>query len=121
MTSVTEARLVVAGGPNGGAAYPLRLGDQVIGPQGDPDVPIGSGEAGPRHAHVYWDGAHATVTDTGCGNGMLVNGSRVVGAQHLRSGDVIRVDGVELRYEDPIAPADVEAAGSGAVPARMKG
>lgn len=119
MTSAKEARLVVAGGPDGGARYPLRLGDQVIGPGGDVDVPIGSDGVGPRHAHVYWDGANATVTDTGCGNGTLVNGSRVAGAQPLRSGDVIRVGDVELRYEDPIAPADVRGGEHGrAVPAR---
>ena len=100
MAGTIGARLVVFGGSGDG--FPLRLGDQVIGTE-DAELShasFGVENARREHAHVYWDGSTATLTDAGFRDGTLVNGDRVVGAQRLRSGDVVRVGGVELRYEE---------------------
>jgi pSer/pThr/pTyr-binding forkhead associated (FHA) protein len=95
MAGTNEAHLI----GTGGIGFALRLGDQVIGPAGA-DMALGSAEVGRKHAHVYWDGTTATLTDAGCANGTLVNGDRVVGAQRLRTGDVVRVGGIEFRFEE---------------------
>jgi pSer/pThr/pTyr-binding forkhead associated (FHA) protein len=95
MAGTNEAHLI----GRGGVGFALRLGDQVIGPAGT-RVAVGSADVGRLHAHVYWDGTTATLTDAGCANGTLVNGDRVVGAERLRTGDVVRVGTVELRFEE---------------------
>lgn len=95
MAGTNEAHLI----GRGGVGFALRLGDQVIG-QVAAGVAVGSGDGGRMHAHVYWDGTTATLTDAGRANGTLVNGDRVVGAQRLRTGDVVRVGSVEFRFEE---------------------
>lgn len=95
--------LVVAGGPRSGERYPLRVGDQVIGRSETADVIVGAGDVSREHAHVWWDGTTATITDAGSSNGTEVNGYRIVGSQALRRGDVLRLGSAELRFETPDA------------------
>ena len=95
MAGSNEAHLI----GRGDVGFALRLGDQVIGPA-DAGVAVGSVDVGRTHAHVYWDGTTATLTDAGCANRTLVNGDRVVGAQRLRTGDVVRVGSEEFRFEE---------------------
>ncbi len=99
MSGSSGARLVIEGGPRGGERYPLRLGDQVIGRADTADVILGAGDVSREHAHIWWDGATATITDAGSSHGTEVNRYRVVGSQTLRRGDLIRLGSAELRFE----------------------
>ena len=96
MVGTNEARLIASGG----VGFELRLGNQVIGSAGESEAAVGSAAADRKHAHVYWDGTTAPLTDAGCGDDTLVNGDRMVCAQRLRTGEVVRVGSVELRYEE---------------------
>ena len=95
--------LVAAGGPRSGERYALRVGDQVIGRAETADVIVGAGDVSREHAHVWWDGTTATITDAGSSHGTEVNGYRLVGSQALRPGDVLRLGSAELRFETPDA------------------
>lgn len=92
-------RLVIAAGSRSGERYPLRLGDQVIGRADTADVVLGAGDVSREHAHVWWDGSMATVTDAGSSHGTQVNGYRIIGTHVLRPGDVLRLGSAELRFD----------------------
>jgi hypothetical protein len=99
MMRTAEARLVVLGGGTSGDGYALRLGDQVVGRDGTADLVLSAPDVSRRHAVIRWDGVTASVTDVGSKLGTEVNGYRIVGSQAIRSGDVVRVGSVRLRFE----------------------
>jgi pSer/pThr/pTyr-binding forkhead associated (FHA) protein len=92
-------RLIVTGGPRNGFVYPLRLGAQLIGRADNADVLVDSQDVSRKHAQVSWDGTSAVVVDAGSRSGTIVNGHPITGTCPLRSGDVLQVGSVELRFE----------------------
>jgi Inner membrane component of T3SS, cytoplasmic domain len=120
-------RLVIAGGPRSGERYPLRLGDQVIGRADTADVILGAGDVSREHAHIWWDGATATIADAGSSHGTEVNGYRIVGSHALRPGDLLRLGSAELLFETqdvehttgPMRPVASEGASAGGVGNRV--
>lgn len=99
MSGSNGPQLVIATGPRSGERFPLRVGEQIIGRAGTADVVLGGVDVSRDHAHVRWDGSTAIITDAGSSNGTVVNGYRILGAQALRSGDVLRLGSAELRFE----------------------
>ena len=106
MSEPQIARLVISAGPRSGERYPLRLGDQMIGRAETADVVLGAGDVSREHAHIWWDGAVATITDAGSSHGTEVNGYRIVGSHALRPGDLVRLGSAEVRFEIPDAEQD---------------
>jgi pSer/pThr/pTyr-binding forkhead associated (FHA) protein len=53
-----------------------------------------------RHARIEVRGDGAWVQDLESTNGTFVNGSRIVGAQRLGAGDVLRVGETDLLVEE---------------------
>ena len=60
-----------------GHAYPLRMGDNVVGRGVQCDVRLESSLVSRRHALIHWDGQSATIADLGSTNGVLLNGQRL--------------------------------------------
>jgi pSer/pThr/pTyr-binding forkhead associated (FHA) protein len=56
--------------------------------------------ASARHARIELRGDGAWVQDLDSTNGTYVNGARVVGAQRVRGGDVLRVGETDLLVEE---------------------
>jgi pSer/pThr/pTyr-binding forkhead associated (FHA) protein len=56
--------------------------------------------ASARHARIEVRADGVWVQDLESTNGTYVNGSRVVGAQRLDTGDVLRVGETDLRVEE---------------------
>jgi hypothetical protein len=80
-----------------GRDFPLRQGITVLGRGDRADIRLPDTGISRRHAQVSFDGDHAVLTDLGSTNGTLVNGQRV-SEQLLRSGDLIQLGGVTLKY-----------------------
>ena len=53
-----------------------------------------------RHAEALVEGGAWWIVDTGSTNGTYVNGARVVGAQRVNAGDVVRVGDTDLVVEE---------------------
>jgi hypothetical protein len=108
---VGEPRLVVVSeGPLAGRTYPVRPGAQLLGRGAEAGVLVDSPELSRRHAWLRWDGAGASIADAGSRNGTAVNHRRVTDACELRHGDVIRLGGVELRFESRSGRGDTTTA-----------
>ena len=56
--------------------------------------------ASARHARIEVRGDGVWVQDLDSTNGTFVNGSRVIGAQRIDPGDVLRVGETDLRVEE---------------------
>lgn len=56
-----------------------------------------------RHAAFSADATQATVKDLGSRNGILVNGTKVSEAS-LRSGDVVQIGHLQVRFVDEVGP-----------------
>ena len=95
--------LVVQRSPN------LETGSEI--PVGSTPVTIGRGDqndlvldgdefASARHARIEARGDGVWVQDLDSTNGTFVNGARVVGAERMSPGDVVRVGETDLRIEE---------------------
>ncbi len=96
-------RLVVQRSPSleAGAAVPLDSAPLTVGRGGQNDLVLAGDQfASARHARVEVRGDAVWVQDLDSTNGTYVNGARVVGAQRLEPGDVLRVGETDLRLEE---------------------
>jgi pSer/pThr/pTyr-binding forkhead associated (FHA) protein len=91
----TPARLVDM---RGGRRYDLQRGDCVIGRGAACDIVIEGTDISRRHARITMGPRGAQIIDESA-NGTYVNGERVDASCALHTGDVVRMGGVELRYE----------------------
>jgi hypothetical protein len=99
----TSVRLVVRRSPSldEGAAFALNAAPLTLGRGGQNDLVLEGDEfASSRHARIEVRGDGAWVQDLESTNGTFVNGSRVVGAQRLGAGDVLRVGETDLLVEE---------------------
>jgi hypothetical protein len=109
--SAGEPRLVVVStGPLAGRTYAVQAGTQLVGRGPDARVLLDSPEVSGQHAWLRWDGATASIADAGSRNGTAVNDRPLTGAQELHHGDIIRLGGVEVRFEAPSGSRDAPTA-----------
>jgi hypothetical protein len=71
----------------------------TIGRGGENDIALDDDFASARHARVEPRRDGVWVADIGSTNGTYVNGARIAKPRRLAPGDVIRVGGIDLRYE----------------------
>ncbi|HXH98452.1 MAG TPA: FHA domain-containing protein [Gaiellaceae bacterium] len=100
--SARSARLVVEQSPSfeAGDAFLVDSAPLTIGRAGENQIVLAGDEfASAQHARVEARRGGVWVHDLGSTNGTFVNGERVVGAQRLSPGDVLRVGATNLRLE----------------------
>jgi hypothetical protein len=99
--------IVISPGPLLGVFYELRRGEVVVGRGDEADVLVASPTLSRKHAYVSWDGVVAQISDAESTNGTRVNGRSVSKKRRLKTGDVIQLGEVDLRFETPtpIAPS----------------
>jgi pSer/pThr/pTyr-binding forkhead associated (FHA) protein len=56
------------------------------------------------HCRIRKAGESFVVEDAGSANGTRLNGALVRGAQPLCSGDVVKIGGTEITFDDPLSP-----------------
>ena len=98
-----SVRLVVQRSPSleEGGEFLLNSAPVTVGRGGQNDLAlIGDDFASARHARIEVRGDGVWVQDLESTNGTFVNGARVVGAQRLDDGDVLRVGETDLRVEE---------------------
>ena len=98
-----SVRLVVRRSPSleNGSEFPLNSAPVTLGRGGQNDLVLDGDEfASARHARIESRGDGVWVQDLDSTNGTYVNGTRVVGAQRLDPGDVLRVGETDLVVEE---------------------
>jgi Inner membrane component of T3SS, cytoplasmic domain len=101
-TSRRSVRLVVQRSPSldEGYEFPVNSAPLTLGRGGQNDLVLeGDDFASARHARIEARGDGVWVQDLESTNGTYVNGARVLGAQRLDPGDVLRVGETDLRVE----------------------
>jgi hypothetical protein len=96
-------RLVVQRSPSldEGDEFPLNSAPVTVGRGGQNDLVLEGDEfASARHARIEARGDGVWVQDLDSTNGTYVNGGRVVGAQRVKAGDVLRVGETDLVVEE---------------------
>ena len=95
--------LVVQRSPSleAGAIFPVDSAPVTIGRGGQNDLVLDGDEfASARHARIEARGDGVWVQDLDSTNGTFLNGARVVGAERMSPGDVLRVGETDLRVEE---------------------
>ena len=98
-----SVRLVVQRSPSldPGAVFPVDSAPVTVGRGGQNDLVLDGDEfASSRHARIEARGDGVWVQDLDSTNGTFVNGARVVGAERMSPGDVLRVGETDLRVEE---------------------
>jgi hypothetical protein len=98
-----STRLVVQRSPSleEGDEFQLNSAPVTVGRGGQNDLVLsGDDFASARHARIEVRGDGVWVQDLESTNGTYVNGARVMGAQRLDPGDVLRVGETDLRVEE---------------------
>ena len=96
-------RLVVQRSPSldEGDEFPLNSAPVTVGRGGQNDLVLNGDEfASARHARIEARSDGVWVQDLDSTNGTYVNGGRVVGAQRVKAGDVLRVGETDLIVEE---------------------
>jgi len=84
-----------------GDEFPINSAPVTVGRGGQNDLVLaGDDFASARHARIEARGDGVWVQDLDSTNGTYVNGARVMGAQRLDPGDVLRVGETDLRVEE---------------------
>ena len=95
--------LVVQRSPSleAGAKFPVDSAPVTVGRGGQNDLVLDGDEfASARHARIEARGDGVWVQDLDSTNGTFLNGARVVGAERMSPGDVLRVGETDLRVEE---------------------
>ena len=95
--------LVVQRSPSldAGAVFPVDSAPVTLGRGGQNDLVLDGDEfASARHARIEARGDGVWVQDLDSTNGTFLNGARVVGAERMSPGDVLRVGETDLRLEE---------------------
>jgi hypothetical protein len=95
--------LVVQRSPSleAGAVFAVDSAPVTIGRGGQNDLVLDGDEfASSRHAKIEARGDGVWVQDLDSTNGTFLNGARVVGAERMSPGDVLRVGETDLRVEE---------------------
>jgi len=95
--------LVVQRSPSleAGSTFQLESAPLTLGRGGQNDLVLDGDEfASARHARIEARGDGVWVQDLDSTNGTFLNGARVVGAERMSPGDVLRVGETDLRLEE---------------------
>ena len=95
--------LVVQRSPSlkAGAMFPVDSAPVTIGRGSQNDLVLDGDEfASARHTRIEARGDGVWVQDLDSTNGTFLNGARVVGAERMKPGDVLRVGETDLRVEE---------------------
>jgi hypothetical protein len=98
-----SVRLIVQRSPSleEGDEFAINSAPLTLGRGGQNDLVLeGDDFASARHARIESRGDGVWVQDLDSTNGTYVNGARVLGAQRLDPGDVLRVGETDLRVEE---------------------
>ena len=104
-TKRRSVRLVVHRSPSleEGEEFPLNSAPVTVGRGRQNDLVLDGDEfASARHARIEMRGDGVWVQDLESTNGTYVNGARVVGAQRVGAGDVLRVGETDLVVEEDV-------------------
>jgi hypothetical protein len=83
------------------AMFPVGSAPVTLGRGGQNDLVLDGDEfASSRHARIEARGDGVWVQDLDSTNGTFLNGARVVGAERMSPGDVLRVGETDLRVEE---------------------
>ncbi len=96
-------RLVVQRSPSleAGAEFEIDSAPVTVGRGGQNDLVLDGDEfASARHARIEARGDGVWVQDLDSTNGTFVNGDRVVGAERMSPGDILRIGETDLRVEE---------------------
>ncbi|MCK9459979.1 MAG: FHA domain-containing protein [Proteobacteria bacterium] len=117
-----HARLVMVAGPEAGAEYDLTVNLYVIGRSEEANLRIDDPSISRAHARLDGDEQAWTISDLDSINGILINGTRR-DDYLLKSGDVIELGIVKLRFVAPGEPYEyvpLEAAAAPPPPQKAK-
>jgi hypothetical protein len=95
--------LVVQRSPSleAGAMFPVDSAPVTVGRGGQNDIVLDGDEfASARHARIEARPDGIWVQDLDSTNGTFLNGARVVGAERMHGGDILRVGETDLRVEE---------------------
>lgn len=113
LPSSEAPRLVCLSGPLRGREYPLRRSIAPVGRSADNVVQIDHPSMSRRHCRLELAGGEWKIFDESSANGVRVNGEPYAAAT-LRSGDVLELGHVRLRFCPPGEAFALPAARSGA-------
>ncbi len=102
-TARLAPRLVFQNGARQGEEFIVRKSTTLLGRSDSCDITLPDQLVSRRHCHIIWDGVYYTLEDLRSTNGTFVNDQRLVEPHILHSGDVIRVAGTSLSFNDPQA------------------
>ncbi len=110
------AKLVVLNEGLTGQSFELKAEKTTIGRVEDNNFALPVGSVSSHHCEVLLRGKEVVVKDLNSTNGTFINGQQVTKEAVLAPGQTLRLGQVEIRLEDPNAPA-APAAPAGAAPA----
>ena len=90
--------LRVVAGPDIGRAYPLPIGEHVIGRSAQADIPVTDSMVSRSHATLQVTADALSVTDAGSANGTQVAGARITGAHAVPTGQQVQVGDDVLEF-----------------------
>lgn len=110
-----QAVLKVIGGKQDGNLIPLTTKKFLIGREQDCHLRPGSESVSRHHCAINIDDFGVRIRDLGSSNGTLVNGTRIIGAQEIRTGDKIKIGSLEfeLSVSSEGVPVEVSQSKSG--------
>jgi pSer/pThr/pTyr-binding forkhead associated (FHA) protein len=95
--------LRVMNGPDEGKRFEIReeQAEVTLGRSPECDLPLNDHNVSRRHCLIKRNWHGFTAQDLGSKNGVLVNGTKIEGAQNIKDGDEIQIGGVKLIFIDP--------------------
>jgi uncharacterized membrane protein len=92
--------VVVSSGADAGRTYVLDTDEVTLGRADSSGIRFDDPTVSRMHAVLRRDGRAVYLDDLGSSAGTLLNGVRLTGPRRLRTGDVIALAGVLLRFDD---------------------
>lgn len=90
-----------------GREYTVRADGLTLGREAGCDIVIAAAEVSRRHARIELRPDGYVLLDTST-NGILVNGSRIIGSHALATRDILRIGPEEFRFHADLAPVSAE-------------
>lgn len=85
-----KIRLVIIEGPNKGAFYPLRQGENILGRGEDVQVMLNDAQVSTKHCTIFLDGNKISIQDEKSSNGTFVNG-KIIKSTELRGDEKVSI------------------------------
>ena len=108
-TGARTACLVEIHGPNLGRTYELEAGQAIVGRASESAIVLDLDSVSRRHCTLRAQRSGFSIRDEGSTNGTFVNERRLTAEHALRSGDLLRVGSVVLKFLSDDASSGLEA------------